>query len=138
MKRAITLLLIFFPLICTAEDEFLRTMVQGNYLLVGKAIDSDYTYHGKVQITDESGSLVVAREIYGKTTQGTASIESALGGDARVLRIRFTEQAVDYEQTCMVGNDLDNYARISCYLYRQNEKTMRPGLEVLFNDHTAR
>jgi hypothetical protein len=137
MKRVITLLLIFCPLLSVAEDDFLRTMVQGKYLLVGKAVDSENTYHGKVEIKDVNGSLVVAREIAGKNTEGSAAIEAALNGEARVLRIRFTENEAAYEQTCMVGGDLDNYARISCYLYKPNVKTMQPGLEVLFNDHSA-
>ena len=138
MKRAITLLLLFCPLLSVAEDDFLHTMVQGKYLLVGKAVDSTNTYHGKVEIKDVNGSLVVAREIAGKNTEGSAAIEAALKGEAKVLRIRFTENKVAYEQTCMVASDLDNYARISCYLYKPNVKTMQPGLEVFFNDYTAK
>lgn len=112
-------------------------MVQGKYLLVGKALDSDDTYHGKVQIQDKDGVLTVIRNINGKIINGTAAIESALNGEANVLRIRFTKNEIKYEKTCMVGSDLDNYARISCYLYQPRVRTMQPGLEVLFNDHTA-
>lgn len=68
---------------------------------------------------------------------GRAAIEAAVGGDARVLRIRFEQDGKSYEQTCMVGSDLDNYARISCYLYVPGRKTMNPGMEVLFIDHNA-
>ena len=138
MKRIITLLLILFPLTCIAEDDFLHMMVQGKYLLVGKGLNSDNTYHGKVEITESNGKLNVSRNINGKTIEGTAAIESALHGDTKVLRIRFTEGETKYEQTCMVGSDLDNYARISCYLYQPKVHTIQPGLEVLFNDHTAK
>ncbi len=126
------------PLTCIAEDDFLHMMAQGKYLLVGKGLDSDNTYHGKVEIKESNGKLTVSRNINGKISNGTAAIEPALNGDAKVLRIRFTEGEKEYEQTCMVGSDLDNYARISCYLYQPKVRTMQPGLEVLFNDHTAK
>lgn len=113
-------------------------MVVGKYLLIGKALNSDKTYYGKVDIQDNEGKLVVIREINGKYTQGTAAIESALGGDAKVLRIKFIENKINYEQTCRVGSDLDNYARITCYLYQPNVETMQPGLEAMFHDHTAK
>jgi len=113
-------------------------MVQGKYLLVGKAVDSDDTYHGKIEISSNDNELVVSRSINNKTIYGKAEIEPALGGDTKVLRIRFTQDKVNYEQTCMVSSDLDNYARISCYLYEPNVRTKQPGLEVLFNDHTAK
>ncbi|WP_395345334.1 hypothetical protein PN836_010240 [Ningiella sp. W23] len=137
MKRTIAILLTLFPFFCSAEDNFLHMMVQGKYILVGKALDSNVTYHGKVEITDNKGKLVVFRKINGRSTKGTATIEPALNGDAKVLRIRFKESEIKFEQTCMVGSDPDNYARISCYLYQPKVRTMQPGLEVLFNDHTA-
>jgi hypothetical protein len=138
MKKTIGLLLTIFPIFCVAEDNFLHMMVQGNYLLVGKALNSDATYHGKVQIKDNDGSLTVLRSINGQIITGTAAIESAAGGDVKVLRIKFTEDKTDYEETCMVGSDLDNYARISCYLYQPKISTRQPGLEVLFIDHTVK
>jgi len=138
MKIIISILLAMFPLTSVAEDDFLHTMVQGKYLLVGKSLESDNTYHGKVQINDNDGKLSVVRDVNGKITHGTAAIEFALNGDAKVLRIRFIEDKTNYEQTCMVSSDLDNYARISCYSYQPKVRTMQPGLEVLFNDHTAR
>jgi hypothetical protein len=112
-------------------------MVQGNYILVGKALDSDETYLGKLVITSGENQLLVKRIIDGVTVSGTAVIEPAAGGDAKVLRIRFRQNRQLFEQTCMVGSDLDNYARISCYLYKPDVKTKRPGLEALFIDHTA-
>lgn len=138
MKRIITLLLTTLPLICIAEDDFLHMMVQGKYLLVGKGLDSNNTYHGKVEIKEINDKLFVSRIINGNTINGTAAIESVLNGDAKVLRIRFSEGETKFEQTCMVGSDLDNYARISCYLYQPKVRTMQLGLEVLFNDHTAK
>lgn len=106
--------------------------------MVGKALDSENTYHGKVKIKNNNGELKVLRHINERTIEGTGTIESAVNGDTRVLRIRFDENKTQYEKTCMVGSDLDNYARISCYLYQPKIKTNEPGLEVLFNDHTAK
>jgi len=138
MKIAIALLLITISPTCIAGDDFLHMMVQGKYLLVGKGLDSDKTYHGKVEIKEQNGKLVVSRHINDKTINGIAAIETALNGDAKVLRIHFAEGTINYEETCMVGSDLDNNARISCYLYQPKISTMQPGLEVLFNDHTAK
>lgn len=135
MKRIIIVILIILPLASIAEEDFLSSFVQGSYLLVGKGLDSEQTYHGKVQIKNNNGALKIVRYINGKTIDATGAIEPALNGDARVLRIRFTENEKLYEQTCLVDSDLDNYARISCYLYQPEAKTNQPGLEVLFNDH---
>ena len=120
-----------------AEEDFLSSFVKGKYLLVGKSVDSDQTYHGKVEIKNNDGALNVLRHINGKTINGTGAIESVLNGDAKVLRIRFSENDIQYEQTCLIDNDLDNYARISCHLYQPNVSTNQPGLEVLFIDRTT-
>ncbi len=116
----------------------MEIMVQGKYILVGKGLDTDKTYLGKVEIRSIKDRLIVERKINGKSVKGSAAIESAAGGDAQVLRIRFTEDGNSYEQTCLVNSDLDNYARISCYLYKPGIKTKQPGLEVFFHDHTAK
>ncbi|MFC3153315.1 hypothetical protein ACFOEK_19905 [Litoribrevibacter euphylliae] len=120
-----------------ADEDHLRMMVLGNYLLIGKSPDSTQTYYGKIQIHSEGDAMAVVRDIDGVITKGTAAIEPALAGDARVLRIRFTESGVYYEETCLISSDLDNYARISCYLYQPYIQTDNPGLEALFYDHNA-
>ena len=113
-------------------------MVQGKYLIVGKAIDSEKTYIGKISIVKDKDTLQVIRTIDDLQVTGSASIETAIGGDAKVLRIRFKEQEKKYEETCMVSSDLDNNARISCYLYQPNVTTNDPGFEVFYNDHTIK
>ena len=112
----------------------IEQVLPGNDILVGKAVDSDRTYQGSVGIASSLTGLIVTRRINGKTTKVQARIESANGGEAKVLRIRFTEAQTRYGQTCLVAGDLDNYARISCYLYRSSGNTTQPGLEVLFHD----
>ena len=137
MKRIITTILILLPMVSIAEEDFLSSFVQGKYLLVGKSLDSDQTYHGKVEVINNDGALSVLRHINGKTINGTGAIEPVLHGDAKVLRIRFAENDIQYEQTCLIDSDLDNYARISCHLYQPTVGTNQPGLEVLFIDHTT-
>lgn len=136
MIRLFLLLLVCIPPFAFAEQD--GSFLIGKYRLVGKAADSDETYTGKVEIFLENEALKVRRKIEKQMTVGDAGIESALNGDAKVLRIRFTENDVKYEETCLWRSDLNNYARISCYLYQPDMRTMDPGLEVLFYDHTDR
>ncbi|MBL1377394.1 hypothetical protein [Zobellella iuensis] len=132
MRIFFILTLIFSALTCHAGDDLYRLMIPGKYILVGKALDSETTYVGKVIIEDDENGFKVTRMVADKLVIGNGTIESAT--DAKVLRIRFVEDGLSYEQTCMVGSDLDNYARISCYLYQPDIQTMDPGLEVLFNE----
>ncbi|NOY64691.1 MAG: hypothetical protein GXO97_04745 [Nitrospirae bacterium] len=121
----------------SAEMDFSSRFLLGDYVLIGKALDSDSTYYGKVHIYAQDGSIKVKRIIKGGEITGTASIETALGGDAKVLRIRFIENNIKYEETCLWLSDLDSYARITCFLYRPGVKTDNPGLEALFHDYNA-
>lgn len=137
MKYTSLILLLILSAFTHAEEDFLEMMVQGRYLIVGKSIDSEKTYIGKVSILKEKGTLQVIRTIDGRRVKGSASIEPAIGGDTKVLRIRFKEEEKKYEETCMVSSDLDNNSRISCYLYQPNITTNDPGFEVFYNDHTV-
>lgn len=65
----------------------------GKYLLVGKGVDTGRVYNGKVEIFREKSELRVKRIIGNKVVVGSAAIESALGGDANVLRFRITKVA---------------------------------------------
>jgi hypothetical protein len=135
MKCKLFLILAVIPVLSQADDamnEFLKMIVPGEYTVIGKNINSDKTYQGEVSITRQDDTFAVMRSINGTKIVGQAAIESAAGGDAKVLRIRFEENNVNYEETCLVSSDLDNYARISCYLYMQDGKTRQPGLEALF------
>ena len=137
MRIVLFIISIVSSLSCHAGDDFYRLMVPGNYILVGKALDSEATFIGKVVIESTEREFKVTRVVAGKPVSGVGKIEAAANGDAKVLRVRFSDNSISYEQTCMVGSDLDNHARISCYLYRPGVQTMNPGLEVLFNDHTV-
>lgn len=137
MKYKLLLILIFVSLISSADDEqtdFLNQFVEGTYVMVGKAVNSDKTYHGSVNIAQQNNVLRVKRNINGKEVIGSATIEPVAVGDAKVLRILFSEDKQMYEQTCLIAFDLNNYARISCYVYpEKNSQVEKPGYEVLFH-----
>ena len=117
------------------QEQFLLNFVAGKYHLVGKSPGSDTTYYGKVQLVSTESGIEVHRFIAGKTIAGSGTIEKATADNVSVLRIRFTENSTEYEETCMIDGDLDNYARITCYLYESGVRTSNPGLEVFFIDH---
>ena len=114
------------------REKLLERYARGNYLLIGKHLDSTDTYYGEVSISQSESGLSVTRTISGNVIHGTASIAHATSDHTPVLRMQFSEGGKDYEETCIVANDLDNYARITCYLYIPGTKTRNPGMEALF------
>ena len=123
----------------TGNHEFLYECLAGYYTVIGKELDSDKTYYGKVVFSYEEGRLIVTRDIQGKILKGEGRIEHALGSDeANLLRVRFVQAGQEYEITYLWRSDLDNYARLSGYLYQSGKQTDSPGMEVLFIDHTKR
>jgi len=115
------------------QQQFLASFIAGKYHLVGKAIDSDETYYGKVRIVSTVSGIEVHRLIAEKAIIGSGAIEKT-ADNVNLLRIRFTENDMEFEETCIISGDLDNYARITCYLYLSGGETSNPGLEVLFID----
>ncbi len=117
------------------EIDFLYDFLSGTYVLVGRAPESSRTYTGKMLLSGGNGKFEVTRIIEGKTVKGTGRIETATGDRIKVVRVRFTEGGKKYETTYLIGSDLDNYGRLSGYLYLKQGNTVKPGLEVLFIDH---
>lgn len=115
-----------------ADGNLLNFFV-GTYNIVGKSYESNQTYLGEVDMAIQGKSLKVTRRISGKKIIGKGFIELTVVGDPQeVLRIRFKEANSSYEETCLWHGDLDNYARITCYLYRPEIQTENPGLEAYF------
>lgn len=130
------LVLACLPLMSHAENaktEFLQMFVVGNYDIVGKAKNPEKAYYGKVNITVDNKQLLVKRHINGKEIIGKGNIETAAGGDVNVLRIRYLENNQNIEQTCLVHSDLNNYARISCYVYEEKNTAGNLGMEAWFH-----
>ncbi|MFH2011989.1 MAG: hypothetical protein ABIJ37_04675 [Pseudomonadota bacterium] len=121
------------------NHEFLYGYLAGHYIVIGKELDSEKTYYGKVVFSYEDERLIVMRDIQGQIVKGEGKIEHILGLDeANVLRVRFVQAGKKYEITYLWRSDLDNYARLSGYLYEPGKKTDKPGMEVLFIDHTKK
>ena len=118
-----------------ASGDFPAGFLIGKYHLIGRAPDVERTYYGRLTIRQGKQGLAVARVIAGETVQGSGDIVKALCCEGvELLRMRFVEEGREYEETCMVDSDLDNYARVTCLLYRRDESTDTPGFEALFID----
>ncbi len=115
----------------TAREQY--GYLVGSYECIGRWPDSSKTYSGRVEITEGSNGVKMVRTISGQKISAVARYETAAPDNIGVLRVRFTYKGKGYEETCMVSGDLDNYARITCYMYTKGTK--RVGLETLFPDH---
>jgi len=123
----------------TSDDiDDLLGFLTGSYRLIGKELDSNKTFLGRVVINQKDKQLQVLRTVNGVTMEGVGRIEIAPLASSRVLRIRFTSGNNKFEGTYLYHSDLDNYARITGYLFKIDPKTgvpidtKNPGLEVLF------
>jgi len=112
--------------------EFLSSFVQGNYEIIGRLPDSDTLYTGIAIIRGEKGQLQMVRTINGQTINATARIERAAIAETWVLRAQFSVNDVIYEAAYLIHSDLDNYARLSGYIYQEGKHTKKPGLEAWF------
>ena len=126
--------LCFYSAVLAAEgdEQDLLGFFQGQYTLIGSYPDSQAVYKGAASFKQVQGYLQVERTINGTKTSGTARLEKAQMAEVQVLRIRFQQGSKSYEETCLFQPDLDNYARLSCYLYQPGIKTRQPGLEAYF------
>ncbi len=114
------------------EIDFLYDFLEGEYLLIGKLPDSNKTYSGKVTVKRSPKGLEVVRYVENKKIMGLGRIEYATADKRNVLRVRFKDERREYEATYVICSDLDNYARLTGYLYHKNKGTKVPGLEAWF------
>lgn len=107
----------------------------GDYVLIGKASDSERIYKGRVSISyTGNNQFVVTRRIEDRTTTAKGFFDAASPPAEKppVLRIRFRQDGREFEATYLWSNDLDNYARLTGYVYLRQGSTNSPGLEALF------
>lgn len=101
-------------------------------------MDSNKPFVGRVIINQKGKQLQILRTVNGVTIEGVGRIEQAAPESSRVLRIRFSSGTNKFEGTYLYHSDLDNYARLTGYLYKIDPKTgipidtKNPGLEALF------
>lgn len=125
-------LMLNFSSLGASDTSFLLGFLAGDYRLVGQRPGSGASYVGRVSFRERDGKFDVIRTIAGASTQTTAVIETSVEGSA-VLRSRFTVGGVAYEATYIWHSDLDNYPRLTGYIYRAQGETESPGLEALFH-----
>jgi len=101
----------------SSEEDSLYAFLEGTYHLIGRLPDSKETYSGKVVFKKTDGALQVTRVINGKEIKVVGKIEAVTADKIKVLRIRFIDENKNYEATYLINSDLDNYARLSGYLY---------------------
>jgi hypothetical protein len=117
-----------------AEVAFLYSFLQGTYQVIGKWPDSNKSYHGKVVMNSKGDHLQVIRSINGEETEGIGRIADATADRIKILKVEFSHRGRRYEATYVIDSDLDNYARLTGYLYLKAGTTLKPGLEALFID----
>jgi len=110
----------------------------GTYEVIGRYPDAEQLYSGTVEISlsdTDAESVSVARTIDGVSTHGEGKMTTATGDAIAVLRVVFQEADRTMEATYLINSDLDNYARLTGYVYVQSGGTQLPGIESLFHDH---
>lgn len=120
--------------VCAAplDVPFLLEFLAGDYRLIGQQPDSGVPYVGRVSFRERNGQFTIVRKIAGTTSHGIGSVTTAGEGTA-VLRCRFSVAGVACEATYLWRSDLDNYPRLTGYVYRRQGETKSPGLEALFH-----
>ena len=117
------------------SDEPLYDFLCGSYQVIGRLPDSDQVYSGKINLKRSGNDLEVVRMIRREQMRGTGRIESVTPDKIKVLRVRFQSKEKEYEATYLIGSDLDNYGRLTGYVYLKGGGTKAPGLEALFIEH---
>ncbi len=107
------------------------SFVTGRYQLIGRHPDSVRTYTGTAQLERSGKRLLLSREIGGKKTRMYGVIRRADPGEANVLAFAWGVQPT-MEMVCLIGSDLDNYARLTCHWGKRGNPHTQPGLEAYF------
>lgn len=114
-----------------ADEPIQWQLAPGRYTLIGRHPDSRRTYTGQAVIERVGPHLQLTRRIAGKTTTVFGVVRRADPGEAQVLAFHWG-QAPALEMVCLVGTDLDNYARLTCHWGRAGNPHRAPGMEAYF------
>jgi len=119
------------------EDDLLSSIV-GSYDIIGCLPESTQTFFGEVTFRKQGRQLIFERIIDGRKVIGEAVIMTATADDVPVLQASFTENEIAYAATYLLHSDLDNYRRMSGYVYHTGKEIKRPGLEAFFIRHDGK
>jgi hypothetical protein len=114
------------------QNEFISGFILGKYQLIGKSLDSEDTYFGGITISQDKENITFVKTTEDKTIHGSVAIETTDADKEKVIRLWFEAEEVNYEETCLISADLDNYARLTCHYYQKDVPTDSPGLEAMF------
>ncbi len=115
------------------EDSARLDFLVGSYELIGREPNDGRSYYGKMIIQRKDNVLVIKKIINGKTINGVGYLRNALCCDSvKTLIIEYSISGIEYESSYLIDTDLDNYARMTGYVYRKKGDTKKPGLEALF------
>ena len=104
--------------------------------MIGKVPEDDGTFLGAVVLEADGNSLKGYRQIGTQKVPVTGQLEHPKCCEhMHILRLRFKHEGRDFEGTYLWQSDLDNYARLTGYVYEAGVRTQSPGLETLFIDH---
>lgn len=107
------------------------SFVPGRFQLIGRHPDSQFTYTGTAKIDRVGGQLRLSRTIAGRQSRIFGVVRRADPGEAYVLAFKWGKQQ-PMEMICLVGTDLDNYARLTCHWGKAGNPHKQPGLEAYF------
>jgi hypothetical protein len=120
------------PALAVEDDEPpQREFVVGRYQLIGRHPDSPKTYTGTAHIERVGERLRLVRDIAGKQSQLFGVVRRADPGEAYVLDFHWGERR-PMQMVCLIGTDLDNYARLTCHWGRAGNPHKQPGMEAYF------
>ena len=120
------------PAFAADDDESpLWDFVPGRYTLIGRQPDSQATYTGTAKIERVGQQLRLTRTVGGKRSTILGTVRRADPGEAWVLHFKWGQKA-PMEMVCLVGPDLDNYARLTCHWGRAGNPHAQPGMEAYF------
>lgn len=73
----------------------------------------------------------LTRTIAGKESRINGVVRRADPGEAWVLAFKWGQRQ-EMEMVCLIGSDLDNYARLSCHWGKAGNPHKQPGMEAYF------
>lgn len=119
------------------KEDFLLSTLVGSYEVIGRLPESRKTYSGKVVISREGDKLVLERTVNGTKYTAEASVGTATADKVPVVRAAWKQGRTGYGATYLMHTDLDNYPRLTGYVYFSGRRNGTPGIEALFSRDAA-